>query len=426
MQIEELKNMNLWDTPAYLFDMEMFRDRVRMFREGMGENTDVCFAMKANPFLVGRIFSEVDRIEVCSTGEYRICRKLQVPPEKVLISGVLKKEEDLEEILEYYGNKCFYTAESYNQLRQLKKWAETHGQAIRVYPRLTSGNQFGVDEEEMLRMLAEIRETDCIKLQGLHYFSGTQKRSMKKAQKELEYLDEFLARVEKETGIRIEELEFGPGFAVSYFEDQEDKSREDLEILDQAIQAMAWKGKVTLEMGRALAATCGYYLTTVREIKQSRGKNYCLVDGGIHQINYDGQIRGMYTPQIQILRRDDEKEQENTIHESVATKEAVSAAQSAEERASEKSGEGLKEWIVCGSLCTINDILMQKYCAEDLRCNDVLVFERAGAYAMTEGMSLFLSHELPRVMIYDRETGIETVREEIQTYHLNSENRRES
>lgn len=417
MNVEELRKMGPWETPMYLFDLELFRERVRLFRQGMKEKTGLCFAMKANPFLVGRIYEEVDRIEVCSMGEYRICKKLQIPPEKVLISGVLKKEEDLEEILEHYGSQCFYTAESYGQLRQLKAWGQAHGQKIRVYPRLTSGNQFGVDEEEMIRMLQEIRETDCLTLQGIHYFSGTQKRSMKKTEKELEYLDGFLERAEKEASVTVGELEYGPGFAVSYFENQEDKSPEDMEILAQAVKGMKWSGKVTLEMGRALAATCGYYMTTVRELKQSRGKQYCLVDGGIHQINYDGQIRGMYLPKVKILKR---KQRTGELDaEEGSWRRAVDTGK--EEVHNKKD---FQEWIVCGSLCTINDILVQSLPAEQLECGDILVFERAGAYAMTEGMSLFLSHELPKVMIYDKETGLETIREEMQTYDLNSEENR--
>ena len=57
----------------------------------------------------------VDRIEVCSMGEYRICRVLGIAPEKLLISGVLKQKEDILEILEECGGTCAYTVESLNQ-----------------------------------------------------------------------------------------------------------------------------------------------------------------------------------------------------------------------------------------------------------------------------------------------------------------------
>ena len=33
---------------------------------------------------------------------------------------------------------------------------------------------------------------------------------------------------------------------------------------------MQWKGHVTIELGRAIAAECGYYLTQIRDIKKKR------------------------------------------------------------------------------------------------------------------------------------------------------------
>jgi hypothetical protein len=57
---------------------------------------------------------------------------------------------------------------------------------------------------------------------------------------------------------------------------------------------MKWKGIVTIEMGRAYAAECGCYVTTALDIKENNGNAICLVDGGIHQLNYDGQIKDAY------------------------------------------------------------------------------------------------------------------------------------
>ena len=64
---------------------------------------------------------------------------------------------------------------------------------------------------------------------------------------------------------------------------------------------MKWKGIVTIEMGRAYAAECGCYVTTALDIKENNGNAICLVDGGIHQLNYDGQIKGMYRPQMAVI-----------------------------------------------------------------------------------------------------------------------------
>ena len=56
-------------------------------------------------------------------------------------------------------------------------------------------------------------------------------------------------------------------------------------------------------------------------------------------------------------------------------------------------------WNICGSLCTINDILVKQLPAEGLSVGDRLVFKNTGAYSVTEGIALFLSRDLPAVII---------------------------
>ena len=150
---------------------------------------------------------------------------------------------------------------------------------------------------------------------------------------------------------------------------------------------MRWKGKISLEMGRAFTASCGYYLTGVRDIKKNNGVNYCIVDGGIHQLQYDGQIRGMFRPGIRI--------------------------------SPEHENEPARKWTVCGSLCTANDILIQNVTLQGLRQGNVLIFENAGAYSAMEGMALFLSHELPKIALYSQAEGWKLIRREKPTYEWN-------
>lgn len=378
-----------YGTPLYVFDIDEMKKTVQNFRDILGEKAGLCYAMKANPFLANQMETVVDRIEVCSMGEFEICRACHVQPEKILISGVLKKREDLYEILEYYRGKCTYTVESLNQFQDLVNWSETNREEIHIYLRLTSGNQFGIDKDVIKGMIDLRKVSPFLKIQGIHYFSGTQKKSVEKIKKELEYLDQFCRELEETTGFQIEELEYGPGISVPYFEDQDDMVENDLKGLVDAITKMQWKGSVMLEMGRALAASCGYYMTSVRDTKQNGGKNYCIVDGGIHQINYDGQIRGMYKPIIRVSPEHDAEKSET--------------------------------WTVCGSLCTTNDILVQAVDIKGLRVDNVLIFERVGAYSVTEGMAMFLSHELPKVAFYSNEMGWKLVRDERQTYEDNME-----
>lgn len=378
-----------YGTPLYVFDIDELKETVSLFRRHLGNVAGVCYAMKANPFLTRTMAELADRIEVCSMGEFEICRELQIPPEKLLISGVLKKKEELYEILDYCGGACRYTVESLRQFQNLAEWCDANQKEISIYLRLTSGNQFGVDEKCISNMISLRTMCPFLKIRGIHYFSGTQKKSMEKVKKELEYLDGFLKKLEEAEGYRAEELEYGPGIPISYFDGQEDRLEEDIQMIAETVFRMKWRGNVMLEMGRALVAGCGYYLTSVRDMKQNEGRNYCIVDGGIHQIAYDGQIRGIYRPKIRI--------------------------------SPEHTNGKKREYTICGSLCTVNDVLVQKAELVNLRVGSVLVFERAGAYAMTEGMSLFLSHELPQAACYSRDTGWKLIRKECKTYEWNLE-----
>ena len=389
MQTNELKKAAEFGTPLYVFYEEELQETTRRFQNTLGKVAGLCYAMKANPFLVKVMEPIVDRIEVCSMGEFAICEEQGVAPEKILVSGVLKKAEKLNAVLDKYGNSCMYTAESLQQFELLKNWSAEHRQEISVFPRLTSGNQFGMDQKTIEELIENRQNYPFLKIRGIHYFSGTQKRSVGKIQKELEKLDVFLTELKQKYDFEPEELEYGPGMPVPYFDPSKAIGDDGLLELVQTLEQMNFSGRVTLEMGRAFAADCGYYLTKIMDVKSSDGKNYCITDGGIHQLNYDGQIRGMYEPPMEVL---------------------------AEERQGEQ-----KNWTICGSLCTVNDIMVQKLPLTDPKPGDVLVFKKTGAYSCMEGMLLFLSHSLPKIMLYNNTDGFRQVRKAYKTYKWNME-----
>lgn len=389
IQTNELKKAAEFGTPLYVFYEEELQETTRRFQNTLGKVAGLCYAMKANPFLVKVMEPIVDRIEVCSMGEFAICEEQGVAPEKILVSGVLKKAEKLNAVLDKYGNSCMYTAESLQQFELLKNWSAEHRQEISVFPRLTSGNQFGMDQKTIEELIENRQNYPFLKIRGIHYFSGTQKRSVGKIQKELEKLDVFLTELKQKYDFEPEELEYGPGMPVPYFDPSKAIGDDGLLELVQTLEQMNFSGRVTLEMGRAFAADCGYYLTKIMDVKSSDDRNYCITDGGIHQLNYDGQIRGMYEPPMEVL---------------------------AEERQGEQ-----KNWTICGSLCTVNDIMVQKLPLTDPKPGDVLVFKKTGAYSCMEGMLLFLSHSLPKIMLYNNTDGFRQVRKAYKTYKWNME-----
>ena len=390
MQREQLEYAAArYGTPLYIFDLDMLKRQADRLKEALGEAAGLCYAMKANPFLTKEMAGQTDRIEVCSMGEFEICRRLEIPPEKLFISGVLKKKEDIYNILNTYGDKCRYTVESVKQLHYFLEWSDAHMKMLRLYPRLTNGSQFGMDEDTMRSVFGIVNMSPYLEIEGIHYFSGTQKRHLRQFRQELEMLDRLLLKMRDEWKVRITHLEYGPGTAVPYFRGKEAQTYTDegLEALREAIRSMQWKGNVTIELGRAFAAECGYYLTEIKDVKKNGDTHYCIVDGGNHHLNYDGQIKGMYQPGIQLIP-------------------------------GEQTGQK-KPWTICGTLCTMNDVLCSNAELSNVRTGKVLVFERTGAYSAMEGMALFLSHALPAVVSYSKNSGWTMLREHQPTYQWN-------
>ncbi len=371
-------------TPFYVFNTDAAVQRVENLRAHLPERVELCYAVKANPFLVQEMESSVDHFEVCSPGEFRICERAGVDLSKVVFSGVYKSSEDVEYVVSRQGDKPIYTAESSRQWELLGTSAQAHRVKLRVLLRLSNGSQFGMDPGEIKKLIEA--EHPWLEPIGIHYFTGTQKKKAKRILRELDELDEFLLDLETELGWKAQYLEYGPGLPVSYFEGEENAAPEIVAAMAEKLQAMRWQGRVTLEMGRYFAACSGTYATRIVDIKSNLGNRFCIVDGGIHQVNYYGQLLATKRPPVTCLPQ--------------------------------RSGEKAS-YTVCGALCTTNDVLLKEFQMKDPQRGDVLLFDMTGAYSPLEGIALFLSRDLPQIALYSQKNGLRIVRERIQTDPLN-------
>ena len=84
-----------YGTPLYLFDLEAFTARAQRVRAAFGSDVNLCYSMKANPFVLRGLPDVFRWVEVCSPGELTICEKLGIPPERILYSGVNKGADDV-------------------------------------------------------------------------------------------------------------------------------------------------------------------------------------------------------------------------------------------------------------------------------------------------------------------------------------------
>ena len=72
-------------TPSYVFDLGVLKSRIAFLRAHLPEQVELCYAVKANTFIVRELSEWVDWLEICSPGEYQICKTLKIPEEKYVI-----------------------------------------------------------------------------------------------------------------------------------------------------------------------------------------------------------------------------------------------------------------------------------------------------------------------------------------------------
>ena len=376
-------------TPCYIFDTDVFEKRARAVKEAFGEKVDICYSIKANPFLLKKLPDVFKYIEVCSPGELSVCENINAPLDRVIFSGVNKTRYDVLRALE--DDVAIFTAESPLHLRYINECAVKCGKKVKVILRLSNGNQFGMDESDLRDIIARRAEFDGVDIIGLHYFTGTQKNKAKTTQKELDMLDEFCTSLKNDYGYTVSHVEYGTGLAVEYYKDFTEST--DLALLSEItpiIRSFGDKYPLTVEMGRFFAAESGTYLTKAMDLKKTGDVNYVICDGGINHLNYYGQNLAMKVPPIHVLGKSE-------------TEPEV-------------------EYSLCGSLCTTADVLVRKVNLPKLERGDIIAFSRCGAYSVAEGIAAFLSRTMPRVALYSEKDGLQLVRDFFETHVLNTPN----
>ncbi len=167
-------------------------------------------------------------------------------------------------------------------------------------------------------------------------------------------------------------LDFGGGLGIPYFErdrplDLAALARGTRELMEEISDDPRLEGtRCLVEPGRFLVGPCGLYVTRVVDIKESRGKRFLVVDGGMHQhLAASGNLG-------QTIKRN---------HPVVLL-----------ERLAEAPAESVD---VVGPLCTPLDVLARSIDLPRARVGDLVGILQSGAYARSASPLGFLSHPSP-------------------------------
>ena len=405
--VNELKEIAIkCGTPSYIFDTDELCARIDAMQQILGCGVTVCYAMKANPFLISVLDKKLDKFEVCSPGEFAICEKEGINREKIVLSGVNKEKKDILYTMKT-GAVGIYTVESLNQLELINSCAVECGIKVKVLIRVTSGNQFGINERQVYEIADRKDELKGIILEGIQCYSGTQKKKLSQIEAEVVWLQAIAHTCEAEHGVELKEIEYGPGLSVDYFvTDKCDAMNADFDELKEfavMIQERSEKFNVTLEMGRYIAATCGILISRIADMKMNDTTRYAIIDSGINHINYYGQAMAMKKPRCEFIPMQYTEGFADGVDHEV-----------------EVYSQGVQPYNICGSLCTVGDVIVKNLELKDAKIGDMIAFYNIGAYSVTEGIYLFLSRRMPAIVMYSMKNGYRIVRNPVDTFLINS------
>lgn len=379
------KLLNKVDTPFYIYSLEWLKKNIIDIQERLTSEIELCYSIKANPILLPYVQTFVNYFEVCSLGEYRICKQIVSPDKNIIFGGVCKKKEEIREAVK--DDQVILTVESMYQLNNINQISAEEQRVSKVILRLSIGNQFGIAADELLEMLKEQKSFQNIKILGIQQYAATQCFKLEEERKYIEKLFKVIEELEEAVDYQFEIVSYGGGIGIPYYEGDMGKENPKEILSGVADLLISYKKgrKIIYEAGRIIPASSGIYVSRVLDQKQTNGRTYSILDGGTNHVKYYGHTFGARKIMTELLRDESEKD----------------------------------VYTICGALCTVNDILLKDVEIAKHSIDDVLLFLNAGAYCQTEASALFLSRDLPAVYVVEESNEVSVIRDVINTYSIN-------
>ncbi|MFA5732505.1 diaminopimelate decarboxylase [Acidithiobacillus sp.] len=285
-----------YGTPCYVYSEAALRERYHSFSAALGDNTRVCYAVKANSNLgVLRIFAEMGAgFDIVSGGELERVLRAGGDAGTIVFSGVGKSSVEIRAALNA-GIFCL-NVESAAELWRIADIAADMGKrapvALRVNPDVDPGthryiatglkeSKFGIPMDQARHLYLQAARHPALELKGIACHIGSQLLDLtplgEAAVRVRALYDELAAH-----GIALQHLDLGGGVGIRYHDENPPSPADYAWTLDQALQGVA-VGRV-VELGRALAGNAGVLLTKVEYLKDNGSKQFCVVDAAMNDL----------------------------------------------------------------------------------------------------------------------------------------------
>lgn len=296
-----------YGTPLYVMDEGQIRRNCARYRDTMAEcypNYLVAFAGKA--FLTSAMCRLVEEeglgLDTVSGGEIYTALNTGFPPERMILHGNNKSAQEIRQALKAGVHRL--VVDSFSELHVLSELATDLGLKanilLRVNPaiapdthhyiqtgQLDSKFGFGFDRQ-IMEAVRLAQSLPGLTLRGLHCHIGSQIHELSFFVQAAEVMMELLARIRREEGLTLEELDLGGGLGIRYLPGDPEAAIEDyVRAVASAVKQSAARfdlplPRLILEPGRSIVGETGITLFQVGSQKEVPGvRKYVAVDGGM-------------------------------------------------------------------------------------------------------------------------------------------------
>ncbi len=297
-------------TPLYVYSKQSIIDHCRHLEnafEGHPHVTYYAVKANANRHLLRLIAVEGLGADVGSKGELYLAMEAGFPPDRITYSGVGKRDDEIAYALQR-GVHAF-NVESVEEIEIINQIAGHSGMKARILLRVNLDidagghayvstslrqNKFGIPRQQAADVLRGACALRNIEVRGVHSHIGSQIIRSETFLHAAEALVS-LVRELRAAGIPVHDVDFGGGFGVQYRgyvshpllpAEEPEEMNLSASTLIKAVLPMLREAecRISIQPGRSIIAHAGVLLVKALYRKESEGKVFLVVDGGMNDL----------------------------------------------------------------------------------------------------------------------------------------------
>jgi diaminopimelate decarboxylase len=286
-----------YDTPLYIYSAKTFKRHFEAFDSAFEDLKHLtCYSVKANSNLcilklLGKLGAGMD---IVSGGELFRALKAGISPQKIVYSGVGKREHEIREAL--LADILMFNVESLEELEKINEVAQDLNKKARIslrinpevdpqtHPYISTGmekNKFGLAREFALQGYKLAKELSHIEPIGIDCHIGSQLTSISPFLDALDKILDFYEELKKQN-INIQYLDLGGGLGITYNQEEPPHPLEFGKALKEKLKGLDLT--LILEPGRVIAGNAGILVTRVLYTKKTKKKNFIIVDAAMNDL----------------------------------------------------------------------------------------------------------------------------------------------